>query len=298
MTERQSEAAAIIAEVKAAKPAQIVMVPHPEHPEQDIQVLVGHNLEPQTVKELQDEFRTRPERLRGFAQLADIDSVIAHANRFKTPSSSIFAQPSEKSPSLVVIYDYPEPHAPTYKEHGVRYAFPLSEEWKAWTSIKGSFSQEWLAVFLEERIEDVIGPESVGDGTKAILAKSNSKIATPAKLLELSRGLDLNIRSKVVTKVNRDTGEKQLVFTEEHELNSAATVITPPNAFVIAIPVFAGGELYQLPVRLRYSHQNGSVTWFLSLLRVQQTFDAAFRSAAIRVAEQTELSVYFGTAEN
>jgi hypothetical protein len=70
-----------------------------------------------------------------------------------------------------------------------------------------------------------------------------------------------------------------------------------PNLFLIGIPVFEGGPLYRIPVRLRYRLAGGRVTWIVRRYRPEAVFKDAFDEALARIGEATGLPVLRGAPE-
>lgn len=251
------------------------------------------------TKELRDAFRKAPERINGSAEHTELASFIAHAKRFATPASAVFAHPRG---ALVAVFDYHAPGVPDWCGHVSRYEPALSEEWKAWASGDRARDQKAFAEFLEDRIFDVRDPSSAGERAKEWAQASGSSFATPSKLLEVSRGLQLHVASKLLTAQNLATGETSFSYEEKHTAaeqdRGISVAIKVPSSFLLGIPVFVGGALYELPVRLRYRAQGGSgVSWTWTLHRAAGAIDHAFREAAAQVATETGLPVFFGTPE-
>ena len=69
------------------------------------------------------------------------------------------------------------------------------------------------------------------------------------------------------------------------------------GAFLLAIPVFRGGDLYQIAVRLRYRVQGGAVSWSFELHGADRSFDHAFREACEDARARTELPLFYGQPE-
>ena len=70
-----------------------------------------------------------------------------------------------------------------------------------------------------------------------------------------------------------------------------------PGAFLLGIPVFRGGDAYQLPVRLRYRVVQGSVQWSYELHQPQRILDHALAEACAEVTERCSLDVLDGVPE-
>jgi len=253
-----------------------------------------------SIKKLLDEYRERPERRAGNAIHTTLDSFIEHADRFKDEHSVIFADVENiEQAKLISVLDYHEKTAagrPRFGEHRGIYHFPLSDEWKAWTRKSGQLSQQDFAEFLEDRIVDVRDPSGVGESIRAFAEQLGVNLASPQRLLELSRGLTIRVGAKVVNHVNLSTGEAQIGFEEKHE-GEAGGSIKVPGGFAIAIPVFRGGAHYQIPVRLRYRIVESRVCWWLSLQRLDRYRDDAVAEACTKAKDATGLPLFFGKPE-
>lgn len=255
-----------------------------------------------SVKKYIDEFRTAPERRKGTSNLTELDSFIALTKRFLDEDSALFADRNPTAPSLVAVLDYHEMTAkgsPRFGTHRARYAFPLSDEWMAWTEGNGKWrSQADFAAFLEERIADVLDPlgDSVLATTRALGERLLCKFASPSRLMDLARGLSIRVNSIVANAQNLSSGEATIRFETTHSDDKGAP-LDVPGAFVVQVPVFRSGAGYQIGARLRYHHKDGKLSWKYDLYRVTETFDHAFGEACERAAKETELPLYYGTPE-
>jgi uncharacterized protein YfdQ (DUF2303 family) len=265
-----------------------------------VEVFVGpNNVEPRSIKKLLDEYRTEPERKRGTAALQTLQSFIAHVNRHKDPDSVIFA--TESNTRLACVFDYNHAGAdgdPRFGVHRAHYDCPLSDEWKAWDAIDGKqLGPNEFAEFIESRIADIVDPSSAGDGAKKFADTLGVEFAGPAKVMEMSRGIALRVNAKVARQVNLQSGVTQFVFQEQHN-DENGEPLKVPGAFLIAIPVFKGGALYQLPVRLRYRvGSGGTLSWTLARYRDDRALQHAFAEVCETAQKETALPLFFGTPE-
>ena len=265
-----------------------------------------------------DALRTAPRRREGVAVMRDIDSFVAHVNRFKDEHSALFADPTPSAPVIVAVLDYHEDGAqgaPRFGGHRTRYAFPLSDEWLAWTKANDvKMSQSDFAAFIEEHIADVGDPASAGTSAREFAELIQAQFASASKLLELSRGMNVTVESRVSGAVNLSSGEVQMNFTEAHKDGSSAnaSALKVPGAFLVTIPVFKPGVQvrllvegekpptlwrHKLAARLRYRVASGHVTWWYSLYRVQENFDAAIGELCQYAQKQTALPLFIGSPE-
>lgn len=257
-----------------------------------------------SVKKLFDDYLKRPERRKGAAQLTDLESFIAHANRFKNEDSALFAQSDPKHPLLMVVFNY-HPKGPQsienpadWGDHRGVYTFQLSDEWTKWTEVAEgeALSQSEFAEFLEDRIADVADPATALASATAYADQLGVSYATAAKLMELSRGIAINVDAKLSVQQNLSSGEALLHFSEDHK-DSTGAPLRIPRAFLIQIPVFKFGAVYQIPVRLRYRKVGASVVWAFAPARLDQVFQDAFKDACDKANADTQLPLYYGKPE-
>ncbi len=275
------------------------------------------------IKSFLDDFRDHPERRKGTMLAKDLDSLIAYINRFKNTDSVVFANPVMQAATITGIIDYHEAvnefaenggyvvnenPLPKFCQHRTHYAFPLSDEWKAWNGLSGKWmDQAEFAEMLEDRIGDVVSPpdgvnapkegdKPAENSLKHLAELLGGNFATPTKLMELSRGLAVHVGETVSSAVNLATGEGEIQYLEKHS-DAKGQPLKVPNLFLIAIPVCLNGPLYQLAVRLRYRAKAGTISWCCQLYRPEKTFEHAFDEACKTVITGTGLPLFMGEPE-
>ncbi len=269
----------------------------------------------------------KPARRRGTASLQDLNSLIAWANRFKGDTSALFANPDMSNPLLTCIADY---HAagsidvsdvtgdPTARHchHRAKYGFPLSDEWKAWMKVSTGnqgepllLEKDDLGEFIEAQAKDIMDP------TPAIIAGKHDEKNDPwenrlietarkiegrfgqlTQLLAMSKQFQVFETSDLQLKTNRDTGEQEIQFLNEHK-TADGSPLKIPNLLIIAIPVFKGGAPYRMCVRFRYRKSGGTVRFILKVYNPEKAFEAAFNEAIEQATEETGLPTFFGSPE-
>lgn len=251
-----------------------------------------------SLKRLLDEYRQYPERRKGTANVLTLQSFIDLTNRHKSEHSVIFASSVWPTPSLTAIIDYHETNngKPQFGEHRVHYPFPVTDEFKAWSAQDAKpMTQTEFAAFIEDRVAELSQATSEEERDLTALFGS-AKIATPADMLALSRGLEVNVAGKVKQNTRLSSGEGEIVFVEEHLDGSGAKIVVP-NLFVICLSVFLDGEPVRLPARLRYRVSNGSVVWFYQLYRWKEIVRDRVVADLTQAADETVLPSFEGTAE-
>jgi uncharacterized protein YfdQ (DUF2303 family) len=268
--------------------------------EKNFAMVLPAGLSLHSVKKLRDEYRTAPERREGTAQMQELDSFIEHVKRFADTDSAVFADPNTSAPNLTAVLDYHREGAagaPRFGRHRSIYAFPLSIEWVRWTHVMGKeLQQSTFAEFIESNVLDIANPHDAGESAQRFAGALGSRLAAAPELMELSRGLTVRVGSRVRNSVNLATGEGQIQYDVEHQDERGAP-INVPRAFILGIPVFRGGDRYQVPVRLRYRVRDEKVVWILELWRTDLVFDDAFQGAVTRVETECAIPVFVGAPE-
>lgn len=248
-----------------------------------------------------DDYRATPLRRKGTATLLDLDSLIAHVERFKDGDTVLFANDDRASPSLTAVLDYHRAGAeaePRFGAHRAKFAFPLSDEWKAWIATnKKPMAMIEFAAFLEDRIIDVLDDSTaLPEDMQRFVTAIGGNIASPTKLMETAVGLKVHEKSNVGETVNLASGEGEISFVSTHT-DGAGKPLKVPNLFLIGIPVFKNGPAYRIAVRLRYRKRDGGLAFWYELWRQEPVFDHAFGEALSRVRTETGLPVLLGNPE-
>ncbi|MEV5031613.1 DUF2303 family protein [Sphingobium sp. LMC3-1-1.1] len=257
-----------------------------------------------------DELRAFPLHRTGTASLTQLPSFIALVNRFKFQNSAIFACDDFTKPSLTAIFDYHPDNEPgdvvfaanpvQAMRHKAEYAFPLSKEWQAWIGKNAApMGMGDFARFIEDHIVDVSADpvESFAQASQDFVRANRGTLATPSKLVEISRGLQVYERAVIKEAKNLSTGEAQFTFDSEHT-DGDGKPLTLPTMFSITIPVFARSiDAFRLIARFRYRKTGEGLVFWYELWRPDLTFETAFNEAIEKVAAETGLPIFAGSPE-
>lgn len=211
-------------------------------------------------------FRQSPARRKGTAKVDTLASFIDLTNRHKDANSALFGKTSWPQPALTAVLDYDSADSEARnRDHRIVYAFPLTEEFKAWVGNNAKpMTQTDFAVFLEDHAAELAAAEDGERSTYERLFKE--RFATPSELIELSRHLEVFVSAKAKHGIRLQTGERQIEFSEEHQ-NAKGEKVTIPGIFMVSVPAFIDGEAVRIPARLRYRIAGGDVVWFYQLYR-------------------------------
>lgn len=257
----------------------------------------GENPDVATVADLFERYRLHPARKAGTAIAQTFEAFNALVMRHKTADSAIFANMDWKKPSLTAVIDYHEARnggAAAFGKHRVHYAFPLSEEWKKWIEMDGQpMKQAEFAYFLEDRIGDLSSPT---DAERIELEQQfATKVAAPSQVVELSRGLQVRVDTRIKNATTLQTGEASIQFEEAHT-DGDGKPLKVPGMFMLNIAPFFMGDKVRIPVRLRYRTGNPLV-WFYQIYRPDLHITEHVRVTLNEARKATELPAYEGAPE-
>lgn len=283
---------------------EIITLEEPDTGVKQLAVVSQNGSVQPVASSLFDSVRGTPKRREGNATLLDLGSFIDHTNRFKDDDSVVFADNNRSSPSLTAVLDYHRAGSssdPRFLKHTSKFAFPLSDEWKAWQAADAQpMKMRDFAAFLEDRIIDVLpveGLELNDDQARFVQTLGGERrIADPASLMALATGLQVFENSEVSSAVKLSSGEAKMTFTSQH-VDAQGGELKVPSLFVLGIPVFDNGAPYQVLVRLRYRKIGADLVFFTEMWRTDRVFDHAFDEAVDQVKSETGLPVLLGKPE-
>lgn len=240
---------------------------------QEIPIGISRGTKPEAIdlSRFFEPYREHPRRRQGVAEMLTLDSFIDHVEREKSATDSVvFADTDWRQPSFTAVHDYHDHQIQDYPVPGfgrfrTLYKFPLSDAWKIWVKNDGeSMSQHDFAAFLEDRIAELSSPTEA----EAIELERlfETKVASPSELIRLSRGLQVNVDTKVKAFHTLQTGEAQVMFEEGH-VGADGQPLKVPGLFILDVAPFFMGSNVRIPVRLRYRLKGGAVVWFYQLYR-------------------------------
>ena len=265
------------------------------------------DIEAKSIKSLMYEYAPKPVRREGTAKLLTLESFIEHTNRFKDENSILFAGTYDK-PELTSVLDYhpqgPDNGSARFGKHRGLYTFKLSKEWTIWHSyFDKEMTLKQFAELIENRITDIDDElKGLDPGTNRawkFVELLNVRIAKSSEILQLARGLTLDIHSRVSQHHSLSSGEQRTHLETTHRDIDSSSPPKIPGAFALAIPVFEGDEdLYRLPVRLRYeANDKDGFKFTLLPHRTDLTLKEVYARHLAKVKQQTGLPILVGAPE-
>lgn len=253
-----------------------------------------------------DDANGAPRHRRGFATFTNLSSFIAHIQRFGDKHSAVFVNDSS-TPSLRSVLDYHEADKKgergqhRFGKHGGSFAFPLSDEWQAWSAKNGKvMKMAEFAAFIEKHVGDLGLVEDALPEETARFVEMNggiSAVADFSALITLSRGLKIHESANVEEAVNLSSGEGQIRFEVAHKATVGNGMVRVPTMFFIAIPIFRKGHFYRIAASLRYRKTNEGLVFWYDLWRADRAFDHAVTEAVQEVSAAIDGQVFYGSPE-
>lgn len=249
-----------------------------------------------TIKSLVDQWRLDPVRLIGAAKVTTLQSFIDLVNRHKNDDSVVFAKTSWPEPALTAVIDYHGTGgAARWGNHHIRYAFPITDEFRIWIDKNGKpMGQADFAIFLEDHAAELAAADP--DEKKEYEGLFKEAFATPADLLALSRHLEVFVNAKVKQGMRVQTGERVVEFVEEH-MNGKGEKVEIPGIFMVSVAAFVDGAAVRIPARLRYRIAGGEIQWSYQLYRWQFWLREQVKADLDAVKEQASLPTFEGSPE-
>jgi hypothetical protein len=248
-----------------------------------------------SLKSLFEDWREKPARRKGVAEVTTLASFIDLVNRHKGDHSALFARTLWPEPSLTGVIDYHDKDLADNCDHRVDYAFPVTEEFTAWIDGDGKpMTQFEFGAFVEEHISDLSVPLDSEREEYEPLFKT--KFAIPTEMVMLARGLKVNVEERVVNAHLMQSGEAEIHFSTEHK-NGDGEPLVVPGLFMLRLPLFVDGSLVGIPARLRYRVKNGVLEWTYAMYRWKFWLRQRVQSDFAIAVQQTGLPGFEGAPE-
>lgn len=210
-----------------------------------------------------EQYHLSPRRIRQQVTVHNATDFGHYVNRFKDSETTVYAD--LENTRFTAILDHPGKHAPDWGQHRASYACPHSRSWKTWLGANGKgMRQAEFAKFIEDNLPDVQAPNG-------------------SDILLISRTLEAKKKVDFESGVRLDNGEMQITYNEEIKGTAGKGTIEIPETFTLGIPVFEGGDHYELTARLRYRINEGQLVMWFDLLRPERLLEDAFANTLAQI---------------
>lgn len=237
------------------------------------------------VQEQDDEkLLAAPRRKKATVRLYDAVSFIQYIMRHGSLTNSTIWCKAEYTKGevsfMAILNDHGEEETKAaWRDHIAAFTPEFSEEWRRWNGKnRQAFSQVDFAAFIEENLKDVASVDGSASG---------------AQMLEMALSFEAKQDMRFKSAIRLSNGGVQMSFVQDDD---AATLqqMQVFDRFSIGLPVFWGGDAYQLDARLRYRVRDGKLSFWFELIRQDKVLEAAALTLITSIRDQTGNPFFFG----
>jgi uncharacterized protein YfdQ (DUF2303 family) len=235
-----------------------------------------------------DDAKTLPAPLRKIARVRvrDADSFIAYIKRHGSLTDCTIWCLADYVQGKVaftsIINDHGDnPDKAAWRDHRALFTPEFSEEWRRWTGVNNKpFTQAEFAAFVEDNLRDIASVDGSG-------------LPTGAQMLEMSLAFEAKQDMRFKSSIRLQNGGVNLSFVNDDDAQTIAQM-QMFERFAIGIPVFWGGDAYQMDARLRYRVRDGKLAFWFELVRKDKVLEAAAKTVIDLIKEKTGNAFFFG----
>ena len=222
-----------------------------------------------------EKYMARPRVVRQTVYAETADAFIEYFAGMEIDSSMVFA--SILNTRLVGVVDYhSDASNALHGSHTVIYEAPHSEEWNTWTKAnRQGMSQDVFAQFIEDNLPDIVAPAG-------------------ADMLEMAMSLEAKSSAQFISAVRLSDGSREFTYSEDVKGTAQKGKMSIPETFTLGIPVFRGGDRYEVMARFRYRIKDGNLVIWYDLHRHIQIRDDAFGEIVSKVDAGVKAKVIEG----
>lgn len=230
------------------------------------------------VKDLED-MLPAPIAKRASVTLGERESFTRYVNEHKTPTTRLCRWMGSDN-GFTAVLDFHEPGEAgkgSWNRHQAVFGLRTSPQFKLWWSKNGAkFTQKAFAEFLEDNYPDITDPAG-------------------AAVLDIANNLEVLSTSLFKSGQRLNNSTETLHYEKQHSTKAGEKGdIEVPRQFTLTIPIFYGEPSIAIQARLKYSLDDGRLTFWYELVRAQQAVDASIDGLAVEIEAATGLKPYVG----
>lgn len=217
------------------------------------------------------QYRATPARQSGRATIYTPESFVAYAKEGKSTDGRVYVD--ERRRQFTAVLNHGDPAKPGWRDHCAIYEPKYELEYSDWLEFidKGAINQIALIKFLEDRYRDITSME-------------------PAEMLSLVRNFKVASTGSITSALDLHDGTTQIHYTHD---NRGSGDIEIPEVFVLGLPIFEGTDAIEIPVRFRYRHNEGALTFFLEIAGRKQLERDEFRKINDAIRKDLKTWTFF-----
>ncbi len=226
----------------------------------------------------------KPRRKKAIVSLNDTDSFIGYVKRHGSLTAcTIWADvdyAEEKAKFQAVINDHGEKEdEQAWRDHVAHYAPQFSPEYLRWAGKNRTvMSQVDFAEFLDNNQMDIASPQG---------------FPSSAEMLQMALNFEAKQDLRFKSSVRLQNGGTDMTFVQDDDKGTIERMKVF-DKFAIGIPVYFGGDAYQINARLRYRHREGKVVFWYELVRPDLVMKAATDTIIEKIKAECGQPFFFG----
>ena len=223
--------------------------------------------------------------------MSDVDSFIGYINRHKLAASTVIYTAADYAAGAIsltcIINDHMQPKEYTppfggqnWRDFSVRYQPIKSVEWCRWNEKNAvPFTQLEFALFIEDNLQDIAAVEGMPTGQQ---------------VLEMATKFQATMDIRYKSNIRLPSGGVNLMFVNDDDAQTVESMKLFER-ISIGIPVFWGGDAYQVDARLRYRVKDGGLKFRYELIRADKIMEDATKKLIEKIRTETLCPLFFGT---
>ena len=228
-----------------------------------------------------------PRRKIAKSRLNTTESFIQYAGMHRNSNTTLWCiadYPKAKLSFTAIIDDFGVLADDTsWREHLAIYVPELSAEWKTFSdNNRKAMTQAEFAVFIEDNLSEIVSSEGKPSG---------------AQMLEMALNFEAKQEMKFKSSIRLASGGVQFNYIEDDDAQTLSKM-TVFNEFSLGLPVFWGGDKYQLNARMRYRCLQGNLTFWYELIRPEKVMEAATVTVIDQIKAAVPAPLFFGDPFN
>ncbi len=193
-----------------------------------------------------------PPRKGASAAFVEAQSFIDYVKTYKDAHSRFFFDVEQRAFSAILDYHDPAAQDDVGRRglHTASFVMKLTPEMEAWMNLADSdepMSQSEFAAFLEDRQRDVAEPDG-------------------ATVLELARSLE--VKNNVAFKGSQRSSDGGFNVISSEDVTTGSVEV--PRRILLALAVFQGGPIIELPALLRFRLSAGTILFWIVFLDLER----------------------------
>lgn len=218
-----------------------------------------------------EQYLLRPRRKRGNVNVFTKDSLVEYCKRHIHSAESVIYCNATAGTFVVVLNDHGETEC-GHGDHRATYKVRYSQELTAWRNQQSTaMKQTDFGEFIEEHIGDIIVPSG-------------------AKMLQVALSMRASTKVSFNSAQRLDNGETQFTYDEKIDARAGERgTMKVPERFVLAIPIFEGGDVVELECKLRYRINEGNLRMWFTIHQLDRVLREQIDLQAAEI--RSELSV-------